>query len=94
MGPVESQWGPGIGDTVGCRISYVPLLGALHHCYNEPLISTDLIKGPLLTGDWSVPWASGGSCWAAQNSSLGMGDQRIGRPEFTAVSCPEEGVIL
>lgn len=71
----ESQWGPGVGDAAGCRISSGPLLGALPRHYNEPLISADLIKELLLTGGWGAPRASGRGCWAAQNSSLGMGDQ-------------------
>lgn len=75
VGPVESRWGPGVGDAAGCRISYGPLLGALPHHYNEPLISADLIKGLLLTGGWGAPRVSGRGCWAAQNSSLGMGGQ-------------------
>lgn len=64
-------WGPGVGDAAGCRISY-GLGSELPHGYNEPLISTDLIKGLLLTGGWGAPWASGRGCWAAQDSSLGM----------------------
>lgn len=75
VGPVGTQWGPGVGDARGCRIPCGPLLGALPRHHNEPLISTDLIKGLLLTGAWGAPWASGRGCWAAQNSSLGMGGQ-------------------
>lgn len=67
-------WGPGVGDAAGCGISY-GLGSELPHGYNEPLISTDLIKGLLLTGGWGAPWASGRGCWAAQDSSLGMGGQ-------------------
>lgn len=46
-------------------------------------------------GSWGAPWASGRGCQAAQSSSLGMGGwSEEGRPEFTGVSCPEEGIIL
>lgn len=75
VGLGQRQRGPGVGDAAGCRISRGPWLPALPRRYNEPLISADLIKGLLLTGAWGAPRASGWGCWAAQNSSLGMGGQ-------------------
>lgn len=94
VGPVESQWGPGVGDAAGCRISYGPLLGALPHRYNEPLISADLIKGLLLTGGWGVPRASGAAGLPRSPLWEWVTRLRRGRQEVTAMPCPEEGVIL
>lgn len=61
MGPATCQWGPGMGGEGGCGISYGPSLPALPHGYNEPLISTDLIKGWLLTGGWGGPGLCAGA---------------------------------